>query len=310
MRGQSEEPKEVTGYLHRGYAQSLATFGSPRMLSKSGGWVLKRKIPGYPYYDAIGCYPLFFCQDWSQLRFDLANLQSELVSVTLVADPFGEYELGQLQNCFELVVPFKEHFVIDLDVPLSKLGSKHHRYYARRASRQVLVEVCSEPTEWLASWSGLYANLKRRHRIDGIKAFSDVVFAQQLDLPGTVLFRAIAGNDTVGMDWYYEQNDVVYGHLAAVSPKGYRVGASYALQWAAINYFIGRAHWMDLGGAAGLEGNGTDGLSFFKKGWSNATRTSYLCGRIFQQEKYSRMAEAEGILTTDYFPSYRKGEFT
>jgi hypothetical protein len=47
----------VSGYQHLDYADSLREFGLPHFLPASGGWVLKRAIPGYPYQDAMGCYP-------------------------------------------------------------------------------------------------------------------------------------------------------------------------------------------------------------------------------------------------------------
>ena len=56
----------MSGYMHLGYAESLVEFGTPRELPRSGGWVLERQIPGFSYRDAMGCYPLFACQDWSQ----------------------------------------------------------------------------------------------------------------------------------------------------------------------------------------------------------------------------------------------------
>ena len=82
----------MTGYMHPGYVESLKEFGTPRALPRCRGWILERQIPGYPYHDAMGCYPLFACQDWSQLHLDLEEVGSELVSLALVTDPFGEYD--------------------------------------------------------------------------------------------------------------------------------------------------------------------------------------------------------------------------
>ncbi len=43
------------GYLHPGYAESLAEFGTPRLLPRSEGWALEREAPGFPFRDAMGC---------------------------------------------------------------------------------------------------------------------------------------------------------------------------------------------------------------------------------------------------------------
>ena len=120
------ENKRLTGYLHPGYVQSLAEFGAPRELPHCGGWVLERQIPEFADYDAMGCYPLFVCQDWSQLHNDLEDLGTNLVSLALATDPFGTYNPAYLKQCFDVVVPFKEHFVINFYRPINEFVSGHH----------------------------------------------------------------------------------------------------------------------------------------------------------------------------------------
>ena len=94
----------ITGYQHAAYAESLNEFGLPRELSKSGGWVLERKIADTRYADAAGCYPIFCCQTWSRLQEDLDQLGEDLVALSLVTDPFGEYDEQHLRECFADVV--------------------------------------------------------------------------------------------------------------------------------------------------------------------------------------------------------------
>ena len=266
----------VTGYLHPNYAESFAEFGTPRQLPQSQGWILERKIPGFSYRDAMGCYPLFNCLDWSQIPADLDSMQDELVSLALVTDPFGEYDLAWLHQCFkDVVIPFKEHFIIDLQHPLNKLGGKSRRKHARRALRKVEVEVCEDPLKHLAEWSGLYAHLIERHNIRGMRAFSKKAFSMQLNIPQTVMLRAIYEGTTVGAQLYYLQGDVVHCHLGANSEMGYEVGATYALDWFSFEYFADKARWLDIGGGAGVSNNGTDGLSQYKRGWSTETQTTY-----------------------------------
>jgi len=72
----------VSGYLHPGYAASLAEFGEPRLLPISGAWVLQRSIGGSPHRDAIGCYPLFGCINWERLSDDLDAIGSDLVALS------------------------------------------------------------------------------------------------------------------------------------------------------------------------------------------------------------------------------------
>lgn len=303
---------EATGYLHPGYAASLAEFGTPRLLPRSEGWILVRKIPGFPFCDGMGCYPLFACRDWEGLHADLAELRNELVSLALVADPFGDYDLAHLRRCFGIVTPFKQHFVVDLSQSLDVLISRHHRRYRRyikRSLQHVQIERCEEPTRFLDDWSALYATLVERHRLSGIKAFSRAAFAGQLRIPGIVMFRAVYQGTTVGAILWYVQGDVCYGHLEALSPEAYRLAASYALYWSSIAYFSTKVRWIHLGGGAGVKNDGTDGLTLFKQGWATGTRTAYFCGEILDQERYSRILQAKRISATDYFPAYREEEF-
>lgn len=305
-----QEREKVTGYTHPGYAESLAEFGTPRRLPRSGGWILERRIPGFSSVDAMGCYPLFCCQDWSQLFPDLEDIGNELVSLALVTDPFGEYDESYLRKCFrDVVIPFKGRFIVDLCCPINDIVSKHHRYYARKALENVSVERCHDPTLLLDEWVDLYATLIERHDLNGIKAFSRMAFAKQLSIPGIAMFRAISQGTTVGAHLWCVQGEVAYSHLAAFSPLGYDLMASYALYWSAIEYFADKVRWLDLGAGAGVESNGTDGLSQFKRGWSTGTRTAYFCGRVFDHARYSEIVKAKGVSVTDYFPAYRKGEF-
>jgi len=298
--------KTLTGYMHPLYAESLAEFGIPRLLPRSGGWILVRQIQGSSHSDAMGPYPLFACVDWSQLHSDLENLEN-LVSLSLVADPFGGYDLAYLRRCFDVVIPFKEHFVIDVSQPVDRIVSKSHRATARRALRKVNVEWCPDPTLFLDEWMGLFAFLVKRHKITGIRAFTRTAFAKQLRTPGMVLFRAVSGGITVGLDSWYVQGQVAYGHLAAYSPLGYELSVSYALKWYIIHYFADKVRWIDLAGGAGVGTSAEDGLTKFKRGWATGTRPVYICGRILDHQKYSELVK--GIPPSDYFPAYRKGEF-
>jgi lipid II:glycine glycyltransferase (peptidoglycan interpeptide bridge formation enzyme) len=258
----------------------------------------------------MGCYPLFSCQNWSQLRPDLAEIEAELITLALVTDPFGDYDRAYLQQCFQIVKPFKQHYIIDLAYPLDSYISQHHRRYAKAANRQLTVEICDNPANLLDEWLILYEALVQKHNLKGIVVFSAASFAQQLQVPGIVAIRASYEQTTVAMLLWYVDGEVGYYHLGASSPQGYSLRASYALFGAAIEYFQAQGlRWLNLGAGAGLKNNDNDGLSNFKRGWSTGTRTAYFCGRIFDSRKYAEILQARDISTSDYFPAYRQGEF-
>jgi hypothetical protein len=299
-----------TGYMHPRYVHSLQEFGQPCELPRCGGWVLKRQIPGFSCNDAMGCYPLFVCNDWSQIDSDLNAMEGEVVSLSLVTDPFGHYDLDLLHKVFEVVTPFKEHFITDLRNSVNTRVSKHNRYYARRSLNSLSIERCQNPSQYVEEWTDLYAFLIKRHNLNGIKAFSRMAFIKQMMVPGLVMFRALHQGVAVGAHLWYVHDEVGYSHLAAVSSVGYDLMASYGLYWTAIEYFSANGiRWLNLGAGAGINDIGKDGLSQFKRGWSTETRTAYFCGRIYDRERYSEIVKARGISATEYFPAYRKGEF-
>jgi Acetyltransferase (GNAT) domain len=304
----------MTGYLSPGYAQSLAEFGNPRELPRSGGWVLEREIPGFPFKDAMGCYPIFACRDWSQLHADLADLEdigTDLVSLSLVTDPFGEYTPTYLRQCFnDVAIPFKEHFIVDLRLNINASVSSHHRRYARKALQKLEVEKPEDPARYLDQWRYLYTALIERHQIKGIPAFSPTSFARQMDIPGIVAFRAVYQGRTIGMLLWYVQGDVGYYHLGAYNSLGYEMRASFALFWSAIEHFAAIGlRWLNLGARAGVNSSESDGLTRFKGGWATGTRMAYFCGRIFNRTSYLEIVSGMDISPNGYFPAYRDGEF-
>lgn len=301
----------VAGYRHPDYAKSLEEFGIPFELPRSRGWILKRQIPGFPDYDAMSCYPLFTCQDWSQLEDDLEALVNDLVSLSAVIDPFGDYDALCLRRCFkDVVIPFKEHFLVNLGHSMKSFVSEHHRRYAHKALKCLRVEKAENTSQLVDDWVNLYANLINKHNIRGIQAFSQNSFYRQLGVPGIVVFHADYDGTTVGMLLWYVQGDVAYYHLGAFSDLGYELHASFALFWTAIEYFADeKLRWLNLGAGAGVKSDSADGLTRFKRGWSTDTRTAYFCGRIFDEAKYSEIVRVKKISDTDYFPAYRAGEF-
>jgi len=175
------------GYLSQEYAESFAYIGTPRYLPACGGWIVERQIPGTSELDAMGCYPLFLCRDWSKLPDDLSAVKSKFVSLSLVTDPFGKYDREQLEQVFpDCFFPFKQHFIIDLkDSPLSNI-SKHHQRNAKKALKLLTIEQCQNPKKYLYDWINLYQQLIKKHDISGITTFSEKSFNKQFEVPGIV----------------------------------------------------------------------------------------------------------------------------
>lgn len=298
------------GYSHAQYAASFQQFGELRRLPRSEGLILIRQIPEAPQFrDAVGLYPFICCKNWRELAVDIQALGEEVVTFSVVTDPFGSYDEELLRSCFQIVRPFKSHFVTDFQHPLNSFLSRHHRRHARNALSEMTVEILDGPQVCVREWDALYENLAKRHGIQGIRRFSEEAFMHQLQTPGTLVFRAAVDGKAVGIDIWYIENEVAYNHLVAVSDLGYQLHANYALQMTALEYLKDRVRFASFGGVAGLDGETQDGLYRFKRGWTNSTRLTYFCGSILNTAVYAELFSSCTPSNNDFFPAYRRGRF-
>lgn len=299
----------TAGYLHRRYAAAFDEIATPRELPASGAFFLERQIPGSGLRDGMGCYPLLCCHRWAGLREDLQALEERLVSFTAVTDPFGAYDVGDLRRAFDVVRPYKEHYVADLAAAAPGPRSRSHRRNVAAASRVVTVDLVEDAQALGDAWVALYGQLVERHALTGLHAFSSSALRRQLDVPGLRMFRATAEGAVVGLHLWYVQGEVAYAHLGATSERGYEAMASYALQDFAAGQLRQEVRWLALGSTAGMPGDGSaDGLRRFKEGWATGTRQTYLCGRVLNPDAYHRLAGDGRSSGAGYFPDYRRGE--
>lgn len=298
---------EATGYRSRAYAESFFEFGEPLDLPRSGGTLLRRPIGGSGLSDATSCYPLFCCADWQGVAEDLRDVQDGLVSVVAVTDPFDEGQVEAFSSAFDMVRPYKDHFVIETGAPAASFARRSHREQALRSLRKVQVEVCADPVAWLDEWVRLFGVLAERHAITGMRRFSRAAFERQLAVPGLVMFRAEAEGRTVGLDLWYLQGEVAQGHLVAFDETGYRLRASYATKWEMIRYFSDKVRYINLG--AGRNADASDGLSQFKQGFANQRKRSWICGSVVDRQAYERLS-AGAAGPVGYFPAYRAADLS
>jgi hypothetical protein len=296
----------ATGYAHPSYVEVFQDFGAPKLLPASGGTILVRPIPGTGERDAMGCYPLFCCDDWRALREDIETLEG-LVSLVLVADPFAPIAPDDMTRIFSHVVPFKTHFIADLKSAPEHVVSPSRLRAANKALERLDVEIVAAPMTALDDWMTLQAGLTTSRGLHGMKALDRGAIARLLQVPGIVVIRASHRGTTLGMHLEFVQGDIVYGHLAAYATTARRQGVAGALHLWELRHFRGKAAYIDWGGESGVVERRLGSLANFKRGFSNMERTCFLCGTILDRTAYERLAHATG--PTTYFPAYRHGEF-
>ncbi len=299
----------MAGYRHPLYAESFSEIGTPIFLPKSRGWLIKRKIPGTDYFDAMGTYPLFFCEDWDYLVDDIISLSDELIAVSFVIGPLEVFPVNAFQNFFDVLYKYRPHYLLDTKLPIEEVVSSGRRRDVLKALQKVKVEKFLSPNIDLDEWCLLYQELVNKHQISDFRAFSRKSFQKQLAIPDTHFFRVAKNEEIVGGALFYLQDDTAYYHLAAQTKKGYDLHASYAAMWVAINILSNSVHWIELQGGRSLTDEVIDGLSEFKKGWASLKKKSYFCGKILNHDRYHEILNKRYIPDTNWFPVYRSGEF-
>jgi hypothetical protein len=296
---------DAPGYLNRQYALSLANHGRPRYLPQCGGWILVREIKDTGLFDGIGPYPLFCCKDWSKLPDDLATLRGELVTLTLVADPLGDYTIYQLMNWFDHTWAYKPHYIIDNALTPSRAAG--HKRNIRKATKTGIIISQVDPATAYPAWCWLYGvHVSTRKGCNPLAKFGATPFKHQFQAPGLTAFAATIDGTAVAMALFYEMGNRAYYHLGASSREGRDCRAMFAIFDKAIEYFRPRVSLLDLGGGVGNVRENGDGLVRFKKGWANDMRFAHLCGKVFDRAAYDELSKGQDGI--DYFPMYRKKE--
>jgi hypothetical protein len=294
----------VAGYSNPAYLTSLAEFGKPVWLPNSGCGILVEPIPGTSLFDARGPYPLFSCECWSACEQDLKTQVPEAVSFVGVVDPLQAPEEAELKELFpDQCKKYKEHFLVNFDRPYVGPVADGHRRNLVRGLRAVQLEKLQRPIEELDAWWRLYDGLNQTKGIRGISAFSRKSFELQLALPELRAFRALKDGRNVAMCLWLIDGDHAYYHLGASSEEGYGCRAMFALFDSALRSFQKDGiRTVLLGAGAGVWRASSDGLSRFKAGWANETRTAYLCGKILHRTAYESLSKGK---ERSYFPAYR-----
>ena len=271
--------------------------------------MLLRDIGETPFVDAMGCYPLFTCRHWDRLADDLEELGRDCVSLVLVNDPFSPLGKPALETIFDRVIFFKNHYVADLTVATRDFVSGKRLRSARSALSRMRVEIAGQPTAALVDdWLCLQSEIQHRHGPRATRLLTRDAVARLFATPGVIVLRVTLENMLMGMHVDILAGPVVYAHLAAYSSEGYAANASSAINVFEIEYFRGKARWIDWGGNAGRADDKDDGLARFKSRFSTGSLPVYLCGKIFQHERYDELVRARSGSNQAYFPAYRAGD--
>jgi hypothetical protein len=73
-------------------------------------------------------------------------------------------------------------------------------------------------------------------------------------------------------------------------------------------YLSGKGiQYFNLGGVTWIKDKMGNGLTQFKRCWSNRRSTVYFCDRVFDGRKYESICQQNQLGQVEYFPAYRGG---
>lgn len=280
------------------YAKSLPHVGAPLAVPEWDSHVLIRPVAG-GYQDAVGPYPVTAIMPDADVEAGLARLATAgLVSIVLVVDDALRPSMDALA-AFDFATPFKTHHLHDRVLPFAY--GKHHRYEIKRARGQVQAREIAL-ADHFDDWQRLYGELRERHDLSGVHAFPETHFRRLSDLAGIRMFGAFAEDGLVSAHLFVTHGDHAVSHLAASNVRGYKLGAAYAVNDAALEG-LGGCRTINFGGGAGSDDDSSGGLARFKAGFSNRTASSLLCGKVLNRPAYEKLSA--GAVTGGFFPAYR-----
>jgi hypothetical protein len=284
------------------YARSLLRDGRTVSVPEWGCSVLVRPVAD-GLEDAAGVYPLAILAKDADILGGLVRLgRLGLVSIVAVVDDFHRPPLERLSREFDFVRPFKQHFLHRPDLT-QPAYNKHHRYEVRRAERALEVGVM-DLGRHLDDWIELYATLMARHELSEMHKLPPAHHPALATLDGVTAIGAWLGKELVACHIWVHDRGHVHSHLGASSESGYACSAAYVVYDASIRHFRD-AELINLGGAAGYVDHPDNGLTRFKRGFSNAAARSYICGKILDPDRYSALVERTAPHQTEFFPAYR-----
>lgn len=260
-------------FCSKAYASALADSGvQPLHVPEWGTYVLVRETPT-GLRQATGVRPIASLDPDCDLVAGIDALRrSGISSLSLVTDPMWCPDLPALQEAFASCRAFKESYFIDRETERVHLR-KRHRNMVNRARRTVeirQVALADHMDRWLELYQG---NVKTRQIA---QPFTETYFGRLMDVPGLRTIAVLTGDEIVTMTLWIAYQDILYYHDGASSELGFEISASYA----AFAHVIDNAadsRYIVLGGAAHFADERSDGLATFKRGFANASATSYLC---------------------------------
>jgi hypothetical protein len=289
-------------YADPQFGASHSEYGEVIRLARSEAVVLLVPLLTSGRHDAFGPYPLLSTRSPDLLVEDLVQMRDlGAVTFTAVLDPMEPLVPPDVR--WDIHRPYKTHF---LTVPGAQTAgpSRHHRRELRVAASRVSVSVQSGAEADIDRWFNLWDAVQPTRSVAGMRSGSRHALTEQFGLSGAYAMWATAGGVDVAAQLVLFSATTAYAHLAVSNRLGREARAMYALDAALVEMAMAMGLTVHWGGAAGPSDT-ADGLTAYKRGWSNASRTAWIVGSVLDPDAYLSVGGTLPVDGAAWFPPYR-----
>jgi hypothetical protein len=296
-------------YTNQEYINTLKNIGDAFVIPNLNLTCVTRPIPNdKDVYDIIGPYPFIIFDDVEnelpQIRSVMEKFDNNFVTLSLVLLFMDVKKIQKaIKMEFDYFSFFKTYYSVKHSLLLPTLNSNNRRNIIK--ARQHFVFEFNNRKDNVEEIFEIYRNNVQVKSLDRTHAFSLEHFKFIMQFDDNIV--SVVKNKNVIESFYIwvKVSDKLYNHhLSGSTYVGKTNGASHLCLWESIKHFHKNEKDLLLGSNSGSTNEPNDGLSRFKKSYSNFEASTYVCGIILNKGIYDHLNM--GIdKSLNYFPLYR-----
>jgi|694.fasta_scaffold34223_8 hypothetical protein len=296
-------------YVDYEYLNTLKNIGDLFILPNLGLPCLMKPIPyEREIYDIIGPYPFILFEDIEnelpQVKSATNKFDNNLVTLSLVTLFMDTQKIQKVTNMqLDYFSFFKTYYSVKHSLPLPILNDNNRRNI--RKARKDSTFIFNNKKDNIAEIFEIYRSNVQVKSLDATHAFSLEHFKFVIQASGTIVSVVKNGNSIESFYIWVKVTDKLYNHhLSGSTNIGKKNGASHLCLWESIQHFHKNEKSLLLGSNSGSTNLPNDGLSRFKKSYSNFEASTYVCGIIFDKSIYEQLNMGMDK-SLNYFPLHR-----
>jgi lipid II:glycine glycyltransferase (peptidoglycan interpeptide bridge formation enzyme) len=198
---------------------------------------------------------------------------------------------------------FKTYYCVKYSLPLPILNTNNRRNIIK--ARKNLIFEFNNAKDDIEELFEIYRDNVQSRSLDATHAFSLEHFKFIVQFNDTIVSVVKNGNRIESFYIWVKVGENLYNHhLSGSTNVGKKNGSSHLCLWESIQYLHKNKMDLLLGSNSGSTNDPDNGLSRFKKSYSNFEASTYICGIILNEIIYDQLNIGKDK-SFNYFPLYR-----